>query len=66
MSIDTEGSEYAILRAFDFSAYDIRVITVEHNYGKNRGPIRALLMSAGYELKHSDHSLYEDWFVKCA
>ncbi len=32
LSIDTEGSEYSILSHFDFDAFEIKVITVEHNY----------------------------------
>ena len=32
MSIDTEGSELPILEAFDFARYDVKVMTVEHNF----------------------------------
>jgi FkbM family methyltransferase len=32
LSIDTEGSEYSILESFDFSKYNISIITVEHNF----------------------------------
>ena len=32
ISIDTEGSELAILEAFDFSAYDVSIFTIEHNF----------------------------------
>lgn len=34
LSIDTEGSEWEILKAFDFKKYKFLTITVEHNYGK--------------------------------
>jgi len=33
LSIDTEGSEYSILKAFDFKSYSFNAITVEHNFG---------------------------------
>lgn len=32
MSIDTEGSEYEILRVFPFEQYKFAVIAVEHNF----------------------------------
>ena len=31
LSIDTEGSEFEILKAFNFKKYKFRIITVEHN-----------------------------------
>jgi FkbM family methyltransferase len=48
LSIDTEGSEFEILSPFDFSSYDIRLITVEHNYNLRREQIFSLLTSQGY------------------
>jgi len=36
LSIDTEGSELQILSAIDFSAIDISIISVEHNYEKSK------------------------------
>lgn len=47
-SLDTEGSELAILRGFPFGEYDVRVITVEHNWFPAREEIRALLEPHGY------------------
>lgn len=49
LSIDTEGSEYEILRAFDFSKYTFGLIDVEHNYIEpRRSQIRELLTANGY------------------
>jgi FkbM family methyltransferase len=48
LSIDTEGSEYEILSTFPFSEWQVRLITVEHNYSSNREPIRQLLEGFGY------------------
>jgi len=64
LSIDTEGSEYEILSAFDFSEYQFRVITCEHNYTFNRNKIYKLLKKKGYARKFTDISLHDDWYVK--
>jgi FkbM family methyltransferase len=48
LSIDTEGSELAIMNAFDFNAFSFRVISIEHNFGVQRAAINALLMRNGY------------------
>ena len=64
LSIDTEGSEYEILNNFDFSLYDIKIITCEHNFGKNKEKIYDLLKNNGYIRKFEDISKYDDWYVK--
>jgi FkbM family methyltransferase len=64
LSIDTEGSEYEILSAFDFDAYQFRVITCEHNYTPMRDKIHDLLTSKGYVRKFTYMSLLDDWYVK--
>jgi hypothetical protein len=44
LSIDTEGSEFKILKNFNFEAYKFRVICIEHNYiSKIRKKISMLL-----------------------
>ena len=47
-SLDTEGSELAILRSFPFDEYRFRVLTVEHNYAPAREEIREFLEGHGY------------------
>lgn len=64
LSIDTEGSEYEILAAFDFDNYDIGIITCEHNYTENREKIFHLLTSKGYERKWESFSKWDDWYVR--
>lgn len=64
LSIDTEGSEYEILSAFDFTQYNIQIITVEHNYTLQREKIFKLLSSQGYERKFEDISHFDDWYIK--
>lgn len=63
LSIDTEGSEFDILSAFDFDAYNIKVITCEHNYTPMREKIFELLSSKGYTRKHTGVSRFDDWYV---
>ena len=64
LSIDTEGSEYDILKDFDFNKYDISIITCEHNFTDSRKKIYELLVSNGYVRKYSGASKFDDWFVK--
>lgn len=63
LSIDTEGSEYAILKAFDWDAYRFQVITCEHNHTADRAKIHTLLSQAGYTRVHEDISDFDDWYV---
>lgn len=64
LSIDTEGSEYEILKAFNFNEYEIKIITVEHNYSPQRQLIYDLLTSYGFKRKYEKVSLFDDWYVK--
>jgi FkbM family methyltransferase len=63
LSIDTEGSEFEILNAFDFDAYKIKIITCEHNYTPMREKIYDLLTSKGYTRKFPNLSRFDDWYV---
>ena len=62
LSIDTEGSEYEILSAFNFDKYKIKVITCEHNNTIMKPLIDDLLTSKGYRRQPAivDN---EDWFI---
>ena len=64
ISIDTEGSEYEILSSFDFSRYNVKIFTIEHNYTKNREKIFSLLTKHGYTRKYPELSQFDDWYVK--
>tara|TARA_Y100001968_G_scaffold311662_1_gene333993 strand:+ start:101 stop:1309 length:1209 start_codon:yes stop_codon:yes gene_type:complete len=63
LSIDTEGSEYEILKNFDFNKYRIKVITCEHNFTSLRDKIYELLSSKGYKRKFTKISRVDDWYV---
>lgn len=63
MSIDTEGSEYAILSEFDFSRYDVKLISVEQN-PKTEPAIEALLAARGYVRVFREFSQWDGWYVR--
>ena len=61
LSIDTEGSEYDILRDFPFADWDIRLLSIEHNFMPVRADIRALMQGHGY---HCTEMRWDDWYSK--
>ena len=63
MSIDTEGSELDIIQNFDFKKRKIKIITIEHNYHRNREKIFKILTSNGYKRVHKDLSKFDDWYI---
>lgn len=64
LSIDTEGSEFEILKHFDFEKYQFRVITCEHNFMPIRQSIYELLTGHGYQRKFIGLSKWDDWYVR--
>ena len=66
LSVDTEGSEFEILSAFDFSQYTFGAICVEHNYLENRPKVKQLLEANGYRQVYPELSDFDDWFVLAA
>ncbi len=64
LSVDTEGSELEILSAFDYSRYQVKVLTVEHNQTQQREKLFELLSSKGYVRKLETCSHFDDWYVK--
>jgi FkbM family methyltransferase len=66
LSIDTEGSELEILRAFNFARRKFRIITVEHNYRAFRDDIFRLLTSNGYRRVLERLTMFDDWYVLAA
>jgi FkbM family methyltransferase len=63
LSIDTEGSEYEILKKFNYDKYIFSVITCEHNFTENRKKIFNLLTSKGYKRIFKDISRFDDWYI---
>lgn len=63
LSIDTEGSEYEILKSFDFSKHRFGLITCEHNHGDSREAIESLLRAEGYLRFLEPISRWDDWYL---
>ena len=63
LSIDTEGSEFEILNAFDFGSFTFGFICCEHNYTSNRERVFNLLTSKGYIRIFSSYSKFDDWYI---
>lgn len=63
MSVDTEGSEYEILSAFDFDRRLVRLLTVEHNFTPMRAQIHDLLTAKGYVRRFPEYTRFDDWYV---
>ena len=63
LSIDTEGSEFEILKDFDFNKFKFGFISVEHNFTPSDGMVHQLLAKNGYVriLQHS--SSFDGWYV---
>ena len=64
LSIDTEGSEFEILKNFDFQSYRFGAICVEHNFADTREKINDLLLANGYQQVHADLSDFDDWYIQ--
>jgi len=63
LSIDTEGSEFDILKEFDFEKYNFKIITVEHNHTEMRAEIYNLLVNNNYSRIFKDLSRFDDWYI---
>ena len=63
LSIDTEGSELDILRAFDFSGHRPRLMCVEHNHTSAEREIDRLLARHGYRRCLPRVSQWDGWYV---
>jgi FkbM family methyltransferase len=62
-SIDTEGSEFEILSAFDFSRHRFGVLTIEHNFAPQREELHRLLTGHGYRRVLPEISRFDDWYL---
>tara|TARA_B100000427_G_scaffold4405_1_gene4256 strand:- start:699 stop:1397 length:699 start_codon:yes stop_codon:yes gene_type:complete len=65
ISIDTEGSEYEIIKNFNFKKYDVDIFTIEHNFlEKKRNAIFNLMIQNEYIRVFENLSQWDDWYIK--
>jgi hypothetical protein len=64
ISIDTEGTEYNIIKNFNFRKWKIKTITIEHNFNRDcRKKIFNLLTKNQYKRVCKTISYMDDWYV---
>jgi len=63
ISIDTEGSEYEILKAFDLDNFRPKVFTIEHNHTENETKIDEHLIANGYVRIFRKLTTFDAWYI---
>ena len=65
ISIDTEGTEFEILKNFNFKRFNVRIFSIEHNFEKKkRNKIFKLMSKNGYTRVYKFFSYMDDWYIK--
>ena len=63
LSLDTEGSEFEIIKTLDFSKHKIKVICVEHNLSTNRDIIYSYLKENNYKKLNFPFLEIDDFYI---
>ena len=63
ISIDTEGSEYEILKTFNLNDYRPKLFTIEHNYTENETKIDDFLITHNYVRIFRKLTSFDAWYV---
>lgn len=63
ISVDTEGSEFEILNAFNFSKFRPAVFTVEHNFTKQQEKIDELMLKNNYSRIFRKLTSFDAWYI---
>ena len=63
ISIDTEGSEYEILKTFDLNNFRPKVFTIEHNHTENESKLDELLITNGYVRIFRKLTTFDAWYI---
>ena len=63
ISIDTEGSEYEILKSLDLDNFRPRLFTIEHNFTQNELKIDKHLIANGYKRIFRKLTAFDAWYI---
>lgn len=63
ISIDTEGSEYEILKSFDLESFRPKLFTVEHNRTESESKIDEHLITNGYVRIFRELTSFDAWYI---
>ena len=63
ISIDTEGSEYEILRFFNFKKFRPVVFTIEHNFTEIENKIDGLMFKNDYVRIFKEFTAFDAWYI---
>ena len=63
ISVDTEGSEYEILKSFNFKTYRPTVFTIEHNFTSYQNQIDDLMKLHNYKRIFRQLTAFDGWYV---
>ena len=63
ISVDTEGSEYEILKVFDFKRFRPVVFTIEHNFTELQLKIDALMKANDYLRVFKKITAFDAWYI---
>ncbi len=63
ISIDTEGSEYEILKSLNFDVYRPKVFTIEHNFTKYQNLIDDFMKLNNYKRIFKELTVFDAWYV---
>ena len=63
ISIDTEGSEYEILRSFNFKKFRPIVFTIEHNFTELQFKIDELMKLNNYVRVFKKITAFDAWYI---
>lgn len=62
MSIDVEGAELPIIEAFDWSSWQIDLVSIEHNGRADEAEIDQLMARVGYSRRFRELSHFDGWY----